>query len=162
MSNFARLILPTRAIVTEVMSYDATFSFLENGVRSVIEEALLRQGTTGSRYDNLYPARFRKPGLVGDLCSVYDDYVQDLEEDGHVFFNDTADGLAQYTTNMSIIELVAHDVEAYIENLVRTIIGTKLFEVSHRDLEWHNKDLIASVRTLSNTGRGSRNFYSVF
>jgi predicted nucleic-acid-binding protein len=91
------------------------------------------------------------------MCAVYDDYVDDhFEHDSSTIFDDGGK-MCNYMSNMAIIELVASLVEERVQQIIQTIFSTRLFEVDGRDLQWHHKDLVVSLRTLQDAqkvGRG--------
>lgn len=155
--NMPRIILPTYEIITEAIAADHLFNFLEGGVKYIVRESVIGSSFQGKNRNLPPPApsfwpvsewnnppqhkRFQSD-LTREVIHHYDDYVNDGES--------VRPPIDEYLKQVDRIELIVSSIEQSVDEMMRSIMATKLFDVLDGDFQWLGKDLIVDVRILPN------------
>lgn len=132
-----RVMLPTFDIVTECQMYDPVFHFLANGVRDVIEAAVL-----GYPFHITHGLSSLDTTILVAFEEYFSRYEQDFPQNPH-----TRRWLVdEYFDTQNKIQLVAVEIEAMVEDMLKHLFSARAVEIDPKTPRWRGRDLIVSVR----------------
>lgn len=146
------VILPTRQLVTECLSYEPIFHFISGGVKEVIRESIVsRSFYQRHRVNGTIPG---STGLIGSILTEFDNHVSRVDETTS-FFTDRPykTPMELYLEEMGKIELIVVNIEDMVNELLDNILRTRLFDILDDGTQWRGRDLMVNLRSFT---RGAR------
>jgi len=136
--------LPMFALMRELTTYDSLFSFYENGVRSVVEEAVISSAYEKEDAMHMHPETRRCYGLLGKIICEYEIFLDRME------IENTASQalLDEYIDRVKGIELVVDMIDERVREIMQALFPRGLFSVSPAGHRWIGDDLFVKLRTF--------------
>jgi hypothetical protein len=126
------IILDTDEIVKRYMAYDSLFSFYENGIKDLIQTAVLG---TGKHKPSFYNERdtdlYWMRSLAGQVVREWEYGLDQALERGQEAYQDYQ--VKHYRVDRDLVQLVAEQIEEDIDRLMKHLTGEDQFVIRPAD-----------------------------
>ncbi len=137
--------LPMFALMRELTTYDSLFSFYENGIRSVVEEAVISSAYHKEDTSHMHPETRRCYGLLGKIICEYEIFLDRMESENAA----SQELLDEYIDRVKGIELVVDMIDERVRDIMHALFPYGRYTIMPGGHRWIGDDLFVHIRTFS-------------